>query len=87
MKNPWKSYVVHSKSIFEIITYSKPGAGCSKHRQFNKHVKRSTCYVFYRFITKYTDIFVEKIREAFAKASHNFSTKNIGVFQLLMFEI
>ena len=38
-------------------------------------------------------LFVEKIREAVAlrkaiqKASHIFSTKNIGVFQILKFEI
>ena len=31
--------------------------------------------------------FVEKMREAFAKASHIFSTKNNGVFQILTFEI
>ena len=42
--------------------------------------------MFYNFITKYTDIFVEKMREA-AKASHIFSTKNIEVFQILAFEI
>ena len=31
---------------------------------------------------------VEKLREACtAKASHNFSTKNIGVLQILLFEI
>ena len=54
--------------------------------------------VFYDFIAKFTDIFVERMREAF----HNFSTKekllhckrfsqffnkNIGVFQIFMFEI
>ena len=46
--------------------------------------------MFYDFITKYTDDFVEKkMREAFAlqKASHIFSTKNIGVCQTLTFEI
>ena len=32
--------------------------------------------------------FVEKTREAFAlKAFHIFSTKNIGIFEILMFEI
>ena len=33
--------------------------------------------------------FVEKMREAFAlqKASHIFSTKNIGIFEILTFEI
>ena len=41
--------------------------------------------MFYDFITKYTDIFVEKMREALS-FSH-FSTKNIGIFQILMFEI
>ena len=44
----------------------KPGPGCSKHRQLNELIKRSTRSVFYDFITKYTDIFVEKMREAFA---------------------
>ena len=32
------------------------------------------------------DIFVEKMREA-AKASHIFSAKNIGIFEILTFEI
>ena len=31
--------------------------------------------MFYDFITKYTDIFVDKMREAFAKASHIFFNK------------
>ena len=31
--------------------------------------------------------FVEKMREAFVKAVHNFSTKNIGIFRILTFEI
>ena len=31
--------------------------------------------------------FVKKMREACAKASHIFSTKNIGIFEILMFEI
>ena len=37
----------------------------------------------------YTDIFVEKNERSFrtAKASHIFSSKNIGVFQILTFEI
>ena len=35
---------------------------------------------------KYTDIFVEKMREAFAIFSHFFN-KNIGVFQISMFKI
>ena len=45
--------------------------------------------MFYHFISKYTDIFAEKLREAFciAKSSHTFSAKNIGVFQILTFEI
>ena len=30
--------------------------------------------------------FVVKIREAFAKASHIFSTKNVGIFEILTFE-
>ena len=40
-------------------------------------------------MTKNTEIFVEKMREAFAmqKASHIFSTKNIAVFEILLFEI
>ena len=45
--------------------------------------------MFYDFITKYTDIFVEKIREAFAmqKFLTFFQQKNIGIFQILVFEI
>ena len=39
---------------------------CSKHRQLNKLVKRSISYVFYNFITKYLDFFIEEKREAFA---------------------
>ena len=37
--------------------------------------------MFYNFITKYTDIFVEKMREAFAlqRLLSFFSTKNIGI--------
>ena len=35
--------------------------------------------MFYDFITKHTDIFVEKMREAF-KTSHIFFNKNIGVY-------
>ena len=31
--------------------------------------------------------FVQKMREAFAKASHIFSTKNIGIYEILTFEI
>ena len=45
--------------------------------------------MFYDFITKYTNIFVEKMREAFAlqKPLTFFSTKNIGIYQILTFEI
>ena len=45
--------------------------------------------MFYDFITKYTDIFVEKNVRSFssAKAFHIFSTKYIGVFEILMLEI
>ena len=39
--------------------------------------------MFYNFITKNTDFFVEKMREAFAL----FLTKNIGIFEILTFEI
>ena len=39
---------------------------------------------FNNFITKYTDFFVEKMS---AKASHLFLTKNIGIFEILTFEI
>ena len=39
--------------------------------------------MFYDFITKYTDNLLKKMREA----SHIFSTKNIGIFEILMFEI
>ena len=31
--------------------------------------------------------FVDKMREAFAEASHIFSTKNTGIFEILTFEI
>ena len=48
----------------------------------NKNLRPSRL-VFYDYITKFTDIFVEKLREAFAL----FSTKNIGKFQILTFEI
>ena len=45
--------------------------------------------MFYDFIAKYTDIFLLKSERSFcnAKASHIFSTKNIGVFETLKFEI
>ena len=45
--------------------------------------------VFSNFITKYTDIFVEKMREAFAmqKLLSFFSTTNIGTFSDINFEI
>ena len=51
-------------------------------------VKRSTYEVFYDFITKYTGIFVEKMREAFAmqKLLIFITTRNIGVFQMLTFD-
>ena len=44
---------------------------------------------FTDFITKYTDIFWWKNERSFrtAKASHIFSTKNIGMFEILKFEI
>ena len=42
--------------------------------------------MFYDFISKYTDIFVKKMREAL-KASHIFSTKYIGIFEVSAFEI
>ena len=38
------------------------------------------------YTTLYTDIFCGK-NESTAKASHKFSTKNNGVFQILTFEI
>ena len=40
--------------------------------------------MFYDFITKNTDIFIEKMS---AKVSHIFSTKNIGTFKIFTFEI
>ena len=45
--------------------------------------------MFYDFITKYTDIFCEKMREAFAmqKLLTFFSTKIIGIYEILTFEI
>ena len=39
--------------------------------------------MFYVHITKYTAIFVEKMREA----SHIFFNKNIGVLEILTFEM
>ena len=42
--------------------------------------------MFYDFITKYTEIFVKKLREAFKTFSHFFN-KNIGVFEILTIEI
>ena len=40
-------------------------------------------------MTKYTEIFCWKTEWSFCngKASHIFSTKNIGIFQILLFEI
>ena len=45
--------------------------------------------MFYDFLTKYTDIFVEKMKEAFAlqKLFTFFQQKNIGKFEILTFEI
>ena len=45
--------------------------------------------MFYDFITKYTEIFCRKNERSFctAKASHIFSTKYIGKYQILTFEI
>ena len=45
--------------------------------------------MFYDFITKCTGIFVEKNERSFcnAKAFHIFSTKNVGVFEILKVEI
>ena len=44
---------------------------------------------FYDFVNKYTDIFCRKNESSFptTKASHTFSTKNIVVYKILMFEI
>ena len=36
------------------------GPGCSKNRQLNELVKRSTRQEFYDFLTKYIDIFLLK---------------------------
>ena len=45
--------------------------------------------MFYDFITKHTDIFVENMREAIAvqKLLTFFQPKNIGIFQILAFEL
>ena len=44
--------------------------------------------MFYDFINKYTDIFVEKMREAFAlQKILTFFNKNIAVFEIFKFEI
>ena len=65
------------------------GPSCSKHRLFNELVNRSTRYVFYDFVIKYTDTFCRKNERSFctAKASHIFSTKNTGVYEICFFEI
>ena len=44
--------------------------------------------MYYDLITKYTDFLLlkKKTREAFAKASHIFSTKNIGILEKLTSE-
>ena len=42
--------------------------------------------MFYNFIIKYTDIFVENMREATAKVL-TFFNKNIGTFEILTFKI
>ena len=45
--------------------------------------------MFYDFITKNTDIFCGKHERSFctAKASHIVSTKNVGILQILTFDI
>ena len=43
--------------------------------------------MFYDFITNDIGIFIEKMRVAFAKAYHIFSTENIVIFHILTFEI
>ena len=45
--------------------------------------------VFYHFITKFSGIVLKKKESSFCsvKASHNFSTKYVGGFQILLFEI
>ena len=56
----------------------------SDYHHLNELVQRSTRYVFYDFITKYTDIFfVEKNVRSFcnAKASHIF------IYEIFKFEI
>ena len=44
----------------------------------------SVLLLYYTILYKYNDIFIEKNESL---ASHMFSTKNVGVFQILMFEI
>ena len=63
----------------------KSGPGSSKHRYLNELIKMSIRKVFDDFITKYTEIFVEKMREALA--SQIFFNKNIGISDILTFEI
>ena len=43
--------------------------------------------MFYDFISKNNEFFVEKMREAFAIALHIFSKKNISLFEMLTFGI
>ena len=44
--------------------------------------------MFYDFITKHTDVFVEKMSAAFAmQMLLTFLTKNIRIFQILTFKI
>ena len=74
-----------------IISFKHLGPGCSKHRQLNELVRRvnslSDLQVYnqihwYFWLKKW-----EKLLHCTAKASHIFSTKNIGIFEMLTFEI
>ena len=65
---------VYSLTVKKIFS-SEPS--CSKYRELNELVKRSTRYVFYDLITKYIQYFCWKMEEVFAllSFSHFFKTK------------
>ena len=58
--------LLESTTNHQNMLTNRYGPGCSKHRWPNELIKRLTHEVFYEFINKYIDIFVEKMRECFA---------------------
>ena len=65
------------------------GPGCSKHRYLTSSLRRQLVKCFTTLLPNTLIFFVEKMREAFAVQNllTFFSIKNIGLFQVLMFEI